>query len=244
MSGSINLTTINPDTGLVPFEKSRFNYSLVEYRIIGIFLLFVGVFGLTENILVLYTFYKSKQLRSATNFFVIGLAICDLCMSALANPLAISSALHGSWLHGHFFCYWEGFIVYTFGMSELYLLTAISIDRYIVITRPFQAAFITKRVAFASVLGCFGLGVLWSIFPFVGWSSYGLEASGVYCGLLWKDTSLSNTSYVVSITIFCFLLPFGVMIYCYFHIYMTVSMICVCHCKRHVGSLVISFLII
>ncbi|XP_053393178.1 visual pigment-like receptor peropsin [Mercenaria mercenaria] len=172
--------------------------------------------------MVLFTFYKSKQLRSPTNIFIIGLAISDLSMAALGNPLATTSGLNGSWFAGRFFCYWEGFVVYTFGLTEMYLLTAISMDRYVVIAKPLKSAMITKRVAVLGVVACFAFGVLWSIFPFFGWSSYGLEAAGIYCGLLWEDKSLSTTSYVVTISIFCFFLPFGTMIYCYYQIYMTI----------------------
>lgn len=210
-------------TGLSPLEIKRLKFPKWGHQIFGTILLFVGIFGFCENLMVLFTFYKSKQLRSPTNMFIIGLALSDLAMATLGNPLAMTSAMNGKWFAGDFFCYWEGFVVYTFGLSEMYLLTAISVDRYIVIAKPLKASMITKRVAVLGVVGCFAFGVLWSIFPFFGWSSYGLEAAGIYCGLLWDDKSVSNMTYVVAISIFCFFVPFGMMIYCYYQIYMTVS---------------------
>lgn len=218
----------DPYEGLSVLEIKRLNFPKWGHQMFGLFLLFVGIFGFVENIMVLYTFYKSKQIRSPTNMFIIGLALGDLAMATLGNPLATTSGLNGSWFAGEFFCYWEGFVVYTFGLTEMYLLTAISIDRYIVIAKPLKSAMITKRVAALAVAACFGFGFFWSIFPFFGWSSYGLEAAGIYCGLLWEDKSLSTTTYVVTISIFCFFLPFGAMIYCYFQIYMTVSILIQC----------------
>ncbi|KAL4241079.1 D(1B) dopamine receptor [Mactra antiquata] len=191
-------------------------------RFIGAVLFFIGFFGVCENILVLRIFYKTKQLRSPTNIFIMGLAISDLCMASLGNPLATTSALYGEWFAGEFMCYWEGFVVYFFGLAELYLLTAISVDRYIVIAKPLKSSIITKRFAVLSVLACFAFGALWAIFPFFGWGSYGLEASKVFCGLLWEDTGASITSYVITIFLFCFIFPMALMIYCYLQIYLTI----------------------
>ncbi|XP_052268322.1 melanopsin-like [Dreissena polymorpha] len=146
-----------------------------------------------------------------------------MCMVCFGNPLASTSALNGEWFAGEAVCKFEGFIVYTFGLSQLHLLTAVSVDRYIVIAKPLLAPKITKQVAWAAVLGCFALALLWAIFPFFGWSSYGLEAAGVFCGLHYDDLSLSNTTYIIAITIFCFFIPMGIMIFCYYHVFMTVK---------------------
>ena len=220
-----NLTneTRDPFVGLTPLEIKRLNYPLWGHQLVGVYLMFVGIFGFTENLLVIFTFAKNKQLLSATNIFILGVAIGDFCMAALGNPLAFTSALNGKWWAGEFFCYWEGFIVYTFGLSQLYLLVAVSIDRYVVIAKPLLAPKITKKVAKLSVGACFAFSAIWSIPPFFGWGNYGLEAPGTFCGLHWDDRSAAMASYVVSITLFCFVIPMGVMVFCYYHVFMTVN---------------------
>ena len=219
----LNETTPDPYEGLSVLDIKRLEYPLWAHRVVGVFLFFVGLFGFIENTLVLVTFAKNKQLRSATNTFIIGLAISDFLMAVLCNPLAWTSAMNGEWFAGDFWCLWEGFLVFVLGLTALYLLTAVSVDRYIVIAKPLLAPMITKRVAVLAVVSCFVGGTFWSIFPFFGWSSYGLEAPGVFCGLHYEDKSFSTTSYVVTIFFFCFAIPLMVMIYSYFNVYMTVS---------------------
>lgn len=201
-------------------ELKRLNFPRWGHTLFGILLLLVELFGLIENSLVLLTFFKSKQLRSATNIFVIGLCTADLLMIGLGCPFSIIAAFYGKWVFSEGICTLAGFLVYFFGLTQLYLLTAISVDRYIVITKPLQSAMITKRVAVLSCVGCFVGGLFWSIFPLVGWSNYGLEAPGVFCGL-----DIENMQFSFSLAIFCscFLFPFTTMSFCYYNIYATVS---------------------
>ncbi|WAQ96346.1 OPSX-like protein, partial [Mya arenaria] len=212
----------DPYEGLTPLEIKRLEYPRWGHQMVGAFLMCVGILGFIENILVMFTFFKNKKLLSPTNIFILGVAFGDFGMACLGNPLAFTSALHGGWFAGEYFCYWEGFVVYFLGLSQMYLLMAVSVDRYIVIAKPLLSPKITKKVAFLSVAVCFGISFFWALMPFLGWSSYGLEAPGVFCGLHWEDKSLSNTSYVIAIFIFCFVVPMGVMIYSYYHVFMTV----------------------
>ena len=192
------------------------------YQLSGLVLALTGFLGILFNSIGLYVFAKDKQLQSPTNLFIIALLICDLSMAVFGVPLSAAAALHGSWFAGHVWCTWEGFIVYLFGLSALYILTAISVDRYIVIVKPQKSKVVSKRVALGAAIACFGGGAFWSVLPFFGWSYYGLEAAGFYCGLSYRDRSLSNKTYIIAIFIFCFALPISIMAYCYFLVYMTV----------------------
>lgn len=214
---------VDPYEGLSVLEIKRLEYPKWGHQLVGLFLLCVFICGLFENSIIIYTFYKCKYLLSPTNILILGLAVSDFCMTVFGNPLATTSALHGKWFAGHFFCVWEGFVVYTCGLTELYLLVAISINRYVAMVKPLSASIFSKRLATFSVFACAGLGFLWSIPPFFGWSSYGLEAPGVFCGLHWEDQGISNLTYILAITIFCYFVPFGIMVYCYTKIYATVS---------------------
>ncbi|XP_052259577.1 visual pigment-like receptor peropsin [Dreissena polymorpha] len=216
-------TTEDVRSGLSALDIQRLNYPKWAHQIVGGVLVLIGCFGFVENVLVIYTFTKNKHLLSPTNIFILGVAIGDLCMCCLGHPLESASAINGAWFAGDAACVLVGFVVYLFGLSQLYLLSAVSIDRYIVITKPLLTPKITTKVACASVAGCFGIALIWAVCPLIGWSSYGLEASGVFCGLHWNDVSVSNTSYVITITIFCFFFPLGIMIFCYYHVFMTGS---------------------
>ena len=220
----VNLTVTGEHT-FIRTELNNGSYPKWAHTLSGVVLLFTGVLGILFNSTGLYVFARNKQLQSATNLFIVALLMCDLSMAVFGAPLAISAALYGSWFAGPVWCTWEGFIVYFFGLSALYLLTAISVDRYIVIVKPLKSKIVTKRVAVAAIGACYGGAALWAILPLVGWSSYGLEAIGVYCGLNYRDRSLGNTSYIVAMFVFCFAIPIIIMAYCYFYVYMTVCIV-------------------
>ena len=232
LSSSLNdtLTESDPHTGLSFLEIRRQSYPKWAHHILGTLLLLFGCIGLVLNVCVLVTFIKKKKLRSPSNTFVIGLAVSDLCMVVLGVPWSTMACLNGQWFVSNVFCVFEAFIVYGFGMTSLHLLTSISIDRYIVVVKPLKAQMITQRSAICSIIVCYVGGFFWAVLPFVGWSSYGLEAPGVSCGLSYEDQSFSRMTYTVTIFIFAFMLPLGIMIYCYFCIYLTVSIyVTACH---------------
>ncbi|XP_052760018.1 visual pigment-like receptor peropsin [Mya arenaria] len=222
----VNETVIpdNPYKGLTLLEVKRIQYPIWGHQIVGGFLLLVLIGGFMENLLIMFIFWKNKELLSPTNIFILAVAIGDFGMACLGVPLPIIGALNGKWFMGEFLCKWQAFVVYFVGLSQMYLLMAVSVDRYVVITKPHLALRITKKVAIACMASCFGLAFFLALMPIIGWSSYGLEASGVFCGLRWEDHSARNTSYIAMIIFFCYFGPIGVMIFSYYHLFMAVKM--------------------
>ncbi|WAR13903.1 OPSX-like protein [Mya arenaria] len=220
----VNETVIpdNPYKGLTLLEVKRIQYPIWGHQIVGGFLLLVLIGGFMENLLIMFIFWKNKELLSPTNIFILAVAIGDFGMACLGVPLPIIGALNGKWFMGEFLCKWQAFVVYFVGLSQMYLLMAVSVDRYVVITKPHLALRITKKVAIACMASCFGLAFFLALMPIIGWSSYGLEASGVFCGLRWEDHSARNTSYIAMIIFFCYFGPIGVMIFSYYHLFMAV----------------------
>ena len=182
----------------------------------GVIFLIVAVVGFLENIMVLYVFVTTNHLRSPTNYFIATLAAVDLLMAVTAVPLAAYSGFVGYWVFGDVMCIIEGWFVYCFSLTSMYLLAALSVDRFIRIVKASTAHMITQRVAFIAVVFCFFGGAFWSVLPLLGLGSYALEPSNIVCGLDWKEPSNANKTYVGCVFIFCFLIPAGTMFYCYF----------------------------
>ncbi|GFO42778.1 melanopsin [Plakobranchus ocellatus] len=67
-----------------------------------------------------------------------------------AVPLTMTSAWAHRWLWGDATAAFEGFLVYFLGLSSMYILMAIAVDRYIAISKPLLGAKITKRMAVVS----------------------------------------------------------------------------------------------
>ncbi|CAG2250420.1 OPN3 [Mytilus edulis] len=170
---------------------------------LGVYLTIAIVIGTLANGSALYVFLTNKQLRSPTNMFIISLLICDFLMCTVGAPLPAASNFAHRWLWGWSGCVFHGFSVYILGLSNLYILTAISVDRYIIIAKPLQASKINHRVVGISVFLCYFFGFVWSFLPLVGWSEYVFEGAGTACGISYDYNSASAFTYNIAIFINC-----------------------------------------
>lgn len=212
---SLNITNYTPS----PSEL----VSPIILTSLGIYLTTAGVIGGVTNGAALYIFFTNKHLRSPTNLFIIGLLACDFLMCTVGIPPPASSNLANRWLWGWTGCVLHGFSVYFLGLSNLYILAAISVDRYIVIAKPLQASNINYRVVSLALFLCYFFGFFWSAVPFVGWSSYAFEGAGTACSVSYDYNDPSAFSYNIAIFFNCYLIPIFIMVYSYYFVYMTVS---------------------
>lgn len=217
MALNVTESIINNHIDVLPLSSEN-------YTVIGTVLLVIIIFGTLENGTVLIVFVKSKHLRSTTNFFIISLIIADFAMCVFGIPVSMSSNLANRWLWGSSGCTYEGFVVFFLGLTQMYVLCAISVNRYIVIAKPLYKANITNRVAFVSILSCWFGGLFWAIMPVFGWNRYDKEAQGTSCTIVWQSGELSVKSYTITIFFMCLVFPLSVMIYCYYGIFMTVCL--------------------
>ncbi|NXX72687.1 DRD1L protein, partial [Spizella passerina] len=95
---------------------------------------------LLGNALVCLAILRFRHLRNkVTNWFVLSLAISDLCVALLVMPWkAVTEVAGGSWLFGSHFCdTWVAFDIMCSTASILHLCI-ISLDRYWAIASPFR----------------------------------------------------------------------------------------------------------
>lgn len=196
--------------------------STVVYYTIGI-LLSVGVLvGVFFNGAAVLVFVRNKHLRTPTNLFVLALCVCDLfmCLVGMTIPAFYSFQLKA--IDNRPVCIADGFSVYFLGLSSMYLLAAISFDRYIVIAHPPASRHVTLQTASLAIGLCFLLGLVWSVMPLVGWNDYVHEGIGVACSVVWESGNPETSSFIFAIFVFCLVLPLCLMAYCYINLYRTV----------------------
>ena len=169
------------------------------------------------NILVCIAVGIVKKLRTPSNLLIVSLAVSDLLVAILVMPFAVSQEVMGRWVLGGTFCdAWTSLDVLLCTASILNLCM-ISVDRYFVITRPFQYAM--KRTPSRMALMIFAVwlsSALISIPPLFGWKS---ESLGGYCAVS------QAIGYQFYATIGAFYFPLTVMIVIYYRIYMVSSRI-------------------
>lgn len=127
------------------------------------------------NGLVITAVFTHTKLRNATNTFIVSLAAADLMLGLTVLPYSSTKeVLQGHWPFGYIWCrIWLAVDVWLCTASILNLC-AISLDRYLAITRPFKyprlmsplrAKLLVTAVWITSFIVCFP--------PLVGWNEHG-----------------------------------------------------------------------
>ncbi|KAK0046591.1 5-hydroxytryptamine receptor 1 [Biomphalaria pfeifferi] len=205
----------------LPFEKWQ---EIIIACIFSIIILGTVV----GNSLVCISVAIVKRLRSPSNLLIVSLAVADLFVGMLVMPLASVYELNGAWVLGPIVCDMWTTTDVLLCTSSILNLCAISVDRYFVITRPFQYAIKrTPRRMGLMILIVWSLSAVVSIPPVFGWKSPHVP---------YKCQISEDIGYQIYATLCAFYLPLSVMILIYFKIWRVSSKIAKAEAKTQIGS--------
>nr|Q4R1I4.1 RecName: Full=Melanopsin; AltName: Full=Opsin-4; AltName: Full=amphi-MOP [Branchiostoma belcheri]BAE00065.1 melanopsin [Branchiostoma belcheri] len=196
----------------------------LAHYIVGTAVFCIGCCGMFGNAVVVYSFIKSKGLRTPANFFIINLALSDFLMNLTNMPIFAVNSAFQRWLLSDFACELYGFAGGLFGCLSINTLMAISMDRYLVITKPFLVMrIVTKQRVMFAILLLWIWSLVWALPPLFGWSAYVSEGFGTSCTFDYMTPKLSYHIFTYIIFFTMYFIPGGVMIYCYYNIFATVK---------------------
>ncbi|KAM9734840.1 opsin 4xa [Menidia menidia] len=203
------------------------------HYIVAFFVLVIGTVGVTGNALVMYAFYCNKKLRTPPNFFIMNLAVSDFLMAITQSPIFFVNSLYKGWIFGETGCKMYAFCGALFGIASMINLLAISIDRYIVITKPLQSIAWTSARRTCLIIALVWLySLAWSLAPLLGWSSYIPEGLMTSCTWDYVTSTPANKSYTLMLCCFVFFIPLGIISYCYLCMFLAIR-----HTSRDVEQL-------
>ncbi|XP_040011502.1 opsin 4xb [Xiphias gladius] len=193
------------------------------HYIVAVFVFVIGTLGITGNALVMFAFYSNKKLRNLPNYFIMNLAVSDFLMAFTQSPIFFINCLYKEWVFGEMGCKMYAFCGALFGIASMINLLAISIDRYVVITKPLQAIhWSSKRRTALAILMVWLYSLAWSLAPLVGWSSYIPEGLMTSCTWDYVTYTLANRSYTMMLCCFVFFIPLGIIFYCYLLMFLAI----------------------
>ena len=135
---SFNLTATATATYMENTTNTTIPTSTAAKVVIGFALESIVLMTIGGNILVLLAVILNRKLRTTTNYIVVSLAVADLFLGSLVLPFSAIYQMEQRWMFGTTFCdIWAAIDVLCCTASIL-SLCAISIDRYIGVTRPLQ----------------------------------------------------------------------------------------------------------
>ncbi|XP_033065830.1 substance-K receptor isoform X2 [Trachypithecus francoisi] len=86
--------------------------------------------AVTGNAVVIWIILAHQRMRTVTNYFIVNLALADLCMAAFNATFNFVYASHNIWYFGRAFCYFQNLFPITAMFVSIYSMTAIAADRY------------------------------------------------------------------------------------------------------------------
>lgn len=147
----LSITTMNvSEEGMQGFSASHH-----ENIIFSTFYILVFIIAVPGNALALWAFFQQDS-TSPTKVFLRHLSIADISY-ILILPMRIVYHLSDSrWPFGHVVCQLAGFLFYLNMYCSLYLMSFISLDRFLAVVLPLRSRSV-RKVMYAKVV----VGILW-----------------------------------------------------------------------------------
>ncbi|KPP61200.1 hypothetical protein Z043_120730 [Scleropages formosus] len=193
--------------------SSQRTLSPVGHLVVAVCLGFIGTFGFLNNLLVLLLFCRYKVLRSPINLLLMNISLSDLLV-------CIGAVVHVTLLHSSDAGCPQGVLTPSYqmcpsGIVSLISLAVLSYERYCTMMGPVEADATNYRKIAMGIGLSWVYSLAWTLPPLFGWSAYGPEGPGTTCSVNWTTRNANNISYIISLFVFCLILPFIVIVYCY-----------------------------
>ena len=165
-------------------------------------------FSVLPNAFVIIVYIKLRPALQLNDILIISLACSDcLCgMIGYIPEVSIQSEIMSDLEGNSKTCTLTGFTISTLAFVAIAHMIAIPLDRMINIVYPSTSLNLQESYKkWIIVAAVWVYGMTFSILPLVGVSSYTIRYN--LCSLDWEDDSFSGKWYLMSLFVFCYLLP-------------------------------------
>ncbi|XP_025091580.1 opsin-5-like [Pomacea canaliculata] len=173
--------------------------------LVGSVILFVIVSAVMLNTFVICSFAARWKSITITDYYILTLAVSDLCSPLFAYPMAMMSTFSHGWLFGetgrsevtclislnsmaYRCCTINGFLGFFFGIADIFTLSLLSFSRFLCVCCPTSVFCFTRKRVLASIIGVIVMSTFWATCPLFGWGDYDVEPFGTSCTLKWSST--------------------------------------------------------
>ena len=175
----------------------------------------VGAVSLVCNSLIFLVIGTNKDMRTKSNYLLISLATTDWLIIVTGIPIHLINLIKGgNQTHG-MVCDLFGFLILVPFLVSNFNLTLIAVHRYVLVVRnkSYRKVFTDKRI-YMSIALVWGIGILLSIPPLLGWGSFSYNANRAHCMIDWQK----SLSYLIVLQTMAYPAPMATMCFCYYKI--------------------------
>lgn len=188
-----------------------------NYRRIALFLLYLFVFvvGLLENLLVVWVNWRRRHSANGVLFCIINVSLSDLMVIVILPFFMMEVTMDKVWLWGRFLCKVTNLIYVVNFYSSSFFLAAMTLERYLSLTKPtFPALFpVAGRRRWVLCGGLWGLSLFLALMENIHVDLLEWDEPGCY-----MLPEYSFTEWFISVAFLClifqFLVPAAIIITC------------------------------
>ncbi|KAG8455571.1 hypothetical protein GDO86_001677 [Hymenochirus boettgeri] len=147
------------------------------YPVLFLVFLFVYLFTITGNILIIVTVSRNDNLQIPMFFFINHLSVMEIWYTSVIVPKMLATFVSSNKLIDFNGCMIQLYLFSSLGASECYLLTVMAYDRFLAICKPLHySALMTNGKSFQLAAGSWMGGFLSPVLPVT------LISKLVFCG--------------------------------------------------------------
>ncbi|XP_018619759.1 cysteinyl leukotriene receptor 2 isoform X1 [Scleropages formosus] len=179
--------------------------------------LLIFVVGLVGNAFSFYYFvamYRKMRSFTSMTLYLVNLLVSDF-MLVCSLPFRASYYLTDTWVFGDAVCRIMSYVFYINMYSSIFFLTALSVMRYLAVTRPYRYVYLQKSRGAWAVCLFIWLFVSLASIPLLKEGSHQVGKDNVKC----LELNIKNAKTIITLNYITvglgFVLPFAVISFCY-----------------------------
>ncbi|XP_061669929.1 leukotriene B4 receptor 1 [Syngnathoides biaculeatus] len=169
--------------------------------------------GTPGNLLVIWTILRHIKHRSHTVVLILHLAVADLLV-LITLPLWIYSLAH-SWVFGEISCKVMGFLINACMYGSVFLITLMSVERFLAVRYPFASAEWKRQNTFRKVLLFLWIAAFLFSVPTLVTRVVGGDSGEEHCLYNLYTSDTQELVCVLLETLVGYVLPFSILVVCY-----------------------------
>ncbi|KAM6908121.1 uracil nucleotide/cysteinyl leukotriene receptor [Lycodopsis pacificus] len=182
-----------------------------ENILFSAFYILIFITAVPGNALALWTFFRQES-TSPFKVFLRHLSVADISYVLILPMRIVYHLSNGYWPFGHVLCQLAGFLFYLNMYCSLYLMSFISLDRFLAVVLPIKSHTVRKAMYAKIAVGILWVTVIVSMSPILFSKKNVTNNSTGICNKLYLERA-SHTALVS--TIVAFVIPLTTIVVCY-----------------------------